>query len=98
MAFAVRTRGSLRQIPQALRREIHVLNPSVPIYDLARMSETMAKARGRMTFLLSLLAIGSAATLALESWGCTESSRTSSVSEHARSGFALRSDPATRRE
>lgn len=65
MAFVVRTRGPAIGIPATLRRAIRAIDPSLPIEDLAFMTETMAKSRSRMTLALLLLAVGSAATLAL---------------------------------
>lgn len=50
---------------EALRHELHAVDPTVPIYDLSLMTETVARANTRLTFALLLLGVGALATLAL---------------------------------
>lgn len=65
MAFVVRTRGGVAGVAELLRREMRALDPAVPVYDVATMDETVAKANSRLTLALLLLATGAAATLTL---------------------------------
>ena len=65
MAFVVRTRGPEASVVADIRRAIHALDPAVPVYDVATMTERVARAGRRMTVVLLLLGAGAVATLAL---------------------------------
>jgi putative ABC transport system permease protein len=65
MAFVVRTRGPDARATTDVRKAIHALDPSVPVYDVASMTERVARAGRRVTVVLLLLGAGALATLAL---------------------------------
>ena len=65
MAFVIRTHGPSPELPRLIRTELHALDPSLPFYRPATMEQVVTDARGRMTFALTLLAVGAAATLLL---------------------------------
>jgi putative ABC transport system permease protein len=65
MTFVVRTRSSAATPPASLAREIHVLDPKLPLYQPAFMKQIVADSGSRMTFALLLLGAGAVVTLAL---------------------------------
>jgi predicted permease len=65
MTFVVRTRGAAAGLPALLAREIHALDPKLPLYQPAFMEQMVADSGSRMTFALLLLGAGAVVTLAL---------------------------------
>ena len=65
MAFAVRARGRSAGLTEAARRAIRSVDPAVPVYDVATMTDRVRAARRQLTLMLLILGVGAAATLAL---------------------------------
>jgi putative ABC transport system permease protein len=65
MAFVVRTNSPSPGLSAAVEREIHSLDPALPVYETAFLTDIVSKAGSRMRFALLLLGTGAAVTLAL---------------------------------
>jgi putative ABC transport system permease protein len=65
MAFVLRTTRSAASLAAELRREIHAVDPSVPLLELQALSEEVSKSGRRLRFVLVLLGVGATMTLAL---------------------------------
>ena len=69
MGFVIRTHGPMPDLMQRVQHELHALDPNLPFYRPAWMSDVVADARGQMTFALALLGAGAAVTLFLGAIG-----------------------------
>ena len=65
LAFVVRSRGPAPGLPKLLERELHALDPNLPVYRPASMEQIVSEAQSRMTLALMLLAAGAGVTLIL---------------------------------
>ena len=65
MAFVLRTRRSAGALAPEVRRLIQSLDPMVPVLELQSLDAHVAKAGRRMRFVLAVLGVGAAMTLAL---------------------------------
>lgn len=65
LAFVVRSRGSVPGLPRLLERELHALDPNLPVYRPASMADIVTDARSRLTLTLLVLATGAGVTLLL---------------------------------
>ena len=65
MAFVVRTTAPMPDLPRALARELHAMDPTLPFYRAATMEQIVTDARAQMTFALGVLTVGAIATLVL---------------------------------
>jgi putative ABC transport system permease protein len=65
MAFAVQARGRASDLTLPIRRAIRSVDPAVPVYDVATMTERVSEASQQLGLMLLLLAVGAGATLAL---------------------------------
>ncbi|HEY4305510.1 MAG TPA: ABC transporter permease [Gemmatimonadaceae bacterium] len=69
MGFVIRTRGPMPDLMQRVQHELHALDPTLPFYRPAWMSDIVADARAQMTFALALLGAGAVVTLFLGAIG-----------------------------
>jgi putative ABC transport system permease protein len=68
MALVVRTAGTT-SIDAAVRRAVHDLDPTLPVFDVRPMSAVVGAATAQLTFVISVLGVAAAATLILGAVG-----------------------------
>ena len=68
-SFVLRTRGDPGALSASVRREIHAMDASVPVYDLEPLTGALSRATARTRFVLLTLATAAAITLVLGAIG-----------------------------
>jgi putative ABC transport system permease protein len=63
MSFVLRSSGDASALASLARRELHSLNPSIPMYDVQSMTDVLGRATARTRFVL--IAVGTAAVITL---------------------------------
>ncbi len=69
MALVVRSSGATGALVSAIRRIVHELDPTVPIYNVEAMSDVVRASTARLTLVLALMTTAAAITLVLGTIG-----------------------------
>ena len=68
-SIVLRTRGDPASLAASVRRELHALDPSVPVYDLEPLTAVIDRATARTRFVLMTLAAAAAIALVVGAVG-----------------------------
>lgn len=68
-SIVLRARGEPASLAAAVRRALRAIDPSVPVYDLAPLTDVLARATARTRFVLTILAAAASITLVLGAIG-----------------------------